>query len=207
MKPSISTQVYHAVMHDILCGVYTPNQIVTERELIEKYGCSKTTVREALVALCKEGVLHNIPRCGYQVLRIERQEIEDILQYRYILESGCIRLALDRIGPAEIRQLQQLNDACRDTAGAQDLWAHWKCNHAFHLKLVSFCGNKFAYDRLDDVMNILRRAYAQYYWDKWSRSVITVDIRYHAPLIDALERRDMRAADEALRLDLGDFGY
>ena len=35
--------------------------------MIEKFGVSKSPVREALVELCKDGILTNIPRMGYQV--------------------------------------------------------------------------------------------------------------------------------------------
>ena len=65
---SIKELVYEGILNDIIQGVYPANSILNERTLVEKYGGSKTSVREALVQLCSEGILKNIPRYGYQLL-------------------------------------------------------------------------------------------------------------------------------------------
>lgn len=207
MSQSISTRIYESVLNDILSDQYKPGEVLTERALIEKYGSSKTTVREALVALCREGVVKNIPRYGYEVVRISAQEITDMLEYRYVLEKGCLELCFDRIGPAELARLRELNLPCCDPALGADLWSHWEHNKAFHLELLSFAGNRFAYQSLGNVMDILKRAYAQYYWNKWTRTVVTSDMKNHAVLIGALERRDLASAAAALKEDMADFAY
>ena len=48
---TIKDIVYREIMNGILSSEYKPNDILTERELTEKYGYSKSPVREALVAL------------------------------------------------------------------------------------------------------------------------------------------------------------
>jgi len=207
MNKSISSQIYESVLNDILSDQYKPGQMLTERELMEKYVCSKTTVREALVALGREGVVKNIPRCGYQVVRIEPQEISDMLEYRYFLEKSCLESCIDRIQPQQIQRLWDLNGPCVDPTLGGDLWSHWDYNTLFHLELISLSGNKFAHDNLRSVMNILKRAYAQHYWNRWNRTVVTSDMKNHAVLIEALERRDMAAASLALKEDLKDFAY
>lgn len=207
MKQSISSKVFDSILNDVLGDRYKPGQILTERELMEKYGCSKTTVREALVGLCRERIVRNIPRCGYEVVRIEAREIRDMLEYRYILEKGCLELAWEHIGPAEIDHLRKLNALCCDAMPETDLWSHWEANKTFHLALVLLSHNHFAHDSLSSTMDILKRAYAQYYWNKWTRSVVATDIRNHAVLLDALERRDLDAAIRALHDDLDDFAY
>ena len=50
---SIKTQVYESVLKDILDGVYQPNAVINEKTLMEKFGVSKTPIREALVQLCR----------------------------------------------------------------------------------------------------------------------------------------------------------
>lgn len=207
MNQSVSGRIYESILNDILSDTYKPGQLLTERALIEKYSCSKTTVREALVALCREGVLHNLPRCGYEVVRIEPKEITDMLEYRYILERGCLAIALPHIGPEQIRRLRELNVPCCDPALGGDLWSHWDYNKIFHMELISFAGNQFAYQSLGNVMDILKRAYAQYYWNKWTRTVVTSDMKNHAVLIAALERGSLEDAAAALREDIRDFAY
>ena len=62
---SIKELVYEGILNDIIQGVYPANSILNERTLVEKYGVSKTPVREALVQLCGEGILKNIPRYAH----------------------------------------------------------------------------------------------------------------------------------------------
>ena len=67
------------ILDEITEGKYQQNDIITERELIEKYGVSKSPVREALIELCKEDVLESRPRMGYQIRPISIKEISDIV--------------------------------------------------------------------------------------------------------------------------------
>ena len=63
----LKDQIYEKVLNEITEGRYLQNEIITERELIEKYGVSKSPVREALIELCNENVLVSRPRMGYQI--------------------------------------------------------------------------------------------------------------------------------------------
>ena len=63
---SIKELVYEGILNDIILGVYPANSILNERTLVEKYGGSKTSVREALVQLCSEEYSKiRIPASGY----------------------------------------------------------------------------------------------------------------------------------------------
>ena len=64
-KPSLKAEIYEAVLSDIIQGIYKQNEIITEKQLIAKYGVSKSPIRDALIELCKEGVLISHPRYGY----------------------------------------------------------------------------------------------------------------------------------------------
>ena len=207
MKKSVSAQVYDSVLNDIFSNQYRPGQILTERELIEEYGCSKTTVREALVALCREHIVRSIPRCGYEVLRVERSEITDILEYRYVLETGCLARCFDQITPRPILRLEELNKRCCDPGFAKDVWTHWDHNAAFHLELIGLAGNRYATQQLQSAMDTLKRAYAQYYWGMRDRVETVSDMKNHQALLEALRQRDLSAACSALGRDLKDFAY
>lgn len=207
MKKSISAQVHDSIIEDIFNNTYRPGQILTERSLIDAYGCSKTTVREALVALCQEHILRNIPRYGYEVLRIERSEITDILEFRYVLETGCLRRCFDTITPRHILRLQELHRDCCDTESSRGLWEHWDANANFHLELIQLAGNRYAYRQLQDALDTLKRAYVQYYWDKQKQVLSASDMKNHEVLIAALRNKDLEAACSALGKDMKEFAY
>ena len=58
--------VYESLYADVINGVLTPNDILKENALMERFSVSKSTVREALVSLCDDGVLRR-PRLLYPV--------------------------------------------------------------------------------------------------------------------------------------------
>lgn len=58
-KESLKTQIYNAILNSIFSGEFKPGQILNEKELVEKFGCSKAPVREALIALCSDNVLRS----------------------------------------------------------------------------------------------------------------------------------------------------
>lgn len=207
MKKSISVQVRDSIIDDIFNNTYRPGQVLTERALIDAYGCSKTTVREALITLCQEHILRNIPRFGYEVLRVERSEITDILEFRYVLETGCLRRCFDTITPRHILRLQELQRNCYETVSSSDLWAHWDANASFHLELIQLAGNRYAHQQLHEALDTLKRAYVQYYWDKPSQVEDASDMKNHEVLIAALRARDLDAACSALGKDMLEFAY
>ena len=63
-KETLKERVYRGIYEAVTNGEYRPNDILTENQMIEKFGVSKSPVREALVELCKDGVLINIPAYG-----------------------------------------------------------------------------------------------------------------------------------------------
>ena len=87
---------------------YRPNDILTENQMIEKFGVSKSPVREALVELCKDGVLINIPRMGYQVRAVTLKEIMDILEFRVDVEVGGLRKSFPVLTRENINMLRMI---------------------------------------------------------------------------------------------------
>ena len=90
-QESLKNMVYQAILNGIFTDEYKPNQIINEQELVQKFGCSKTPIREALVTLCNEGILRSFPRFGYQVVSVSREEAQNILDFRLVLEGGYLR--------------------------------------------------------------------------------------------------------------------
>lgn len=203
-ETSLKKTVYNAVLADIIALEYYPGEIINEKALIEKYNCSKSPVREALLALCADNVLRNIPRYGYEVVRLTMEDIHEMIQFRYILESGILRMGIENFTPQQLERLEELDNLCAENAG--DIMQHWELNTQFHRKLIGYCGNSFAVEELDRCMNRLKRAYAQCRWRKEDSPLDPIDTRYHSQLIDAIRRKNTSDMLRALRDDLNDFG-
>ena len=57
MEPYSKQMIQHDIVQDIIRGEYLQTGLLSERQLMEKYGVTKSIVREALVELCSENVL------------------------------------------------------------------------------------------------------------------------------------------------------
>ena len=203
-ETSLKETIYNAILEDIIALEYRPGEILNEKTLIEKYSCSKSPVREALLALCADNVLRNIPRYGYEVVRLTMEDIYEMIQFRYILESNMLQMRIGRFTPSQLERLEAIDVLCRESAG--NIWEHWEHNTEFHLKLISYCGSSYAVEELARCMNRLKRAYAQCKWDKLEETDRQLDTRNHANLLECLRQKNIDGVLLALRDDLNDFG-
>lgn len=201
-ETSLKDAIYNAILEEILALEYLPGQILNEKAMIEKYNCSKSPVREALQALCMDGVLRSIPRYGYEVVRLTMDDIREMLQFRMVLEAGMLRARGTKLTLGQLERLEEIDRRCSEAAA--DPWVHWGYNVEFHLKLISFCGNSYAVEQLTRCLARLRRGYAQMYLNKLEVEP-EIDTRHHQPLIQALRDKDIDKALEVLRADLNDF--
>lgn len=202
---SLKQMIYNEVFESIIKGEYAANDIISEKMLVEKYEVSKSPVREALVELCKEGILKNMPRYGYSVIQLTSNDIENILKYRVILEGGSLASCISTITERQLAMLEELDAECSSDESSSDFFTHWNHNMNFHLKLISFCGNEFSFNMLKKSLDTLTRAYAQFYWDKWNNIEILTDTKYHAKIIDCLRKKDLEGAIYFLKQDISDF--
>lgn len=202
-QESLKNMVYQAILNGIFTDEYKPNQIINEQELVQKFGCSKTPIREALVTLCNEGILHSFPRFGYKVVSVSREEAQNILDFRLVLEGGYLRQSIGHITEENLAELAEIDERCKQSTDS--VWDHWEANTAFHLKLISFSGNAYAYQELERTMNVLKRAYAQFYWQTWSNVNPALDIAHHNDIMQSIREKDLEKTQNYLKEDLADF--
>ena len=199
---SLKSQVYDALMMGIVRGEYRPGEILTEGRLLERFECSRAPVREALASLCSEGILKNLPRCGYEVVRITMDDIRQMLQFRRLVEGGVLADTCRRFTPEDYRELYVLAENC--SRAGSSMWEHWEQNTRFHLKLLSLSRNEYAVRELRSTLSLLKVAYGQHYWGRWD-SAYTADTQCHFHILDALKTGNAAEAQAQLARDLEDF--
>lgn len=205
MKASLKEQVYNSILQDIIQGVYSQEDILSERALIEKYGVSKSPVRDALIELCNERVLRSIPRYGYEIVRLTERDVKDIIEFRAILEVECLDAVCRSADDKALRELLEYARRNSDADRPEDVLKHWDNNLRFHLRLNALAGNQYCYGVIRDSLNTLTRAYAQFYWDRWQRVRFIATSQAHIDTVQALLERDVVRAKEALRNDICSF--
>jgi DNA-binding GntR family transcriptional regulator len=121
VSASARDQVYAALREAIVSAQLEPGRQLSENELAELLGVSRTPVREALARLRDERLVAIVPQLGTFVTLISRQAVADAAFVREALETSAIRLAVPKADDATLEVLAAnlaAQDRARDTADA-----------------------------------------------------------------------------------------
>ena len=191
---TLSQQVYSHLRAGILDNTYPPGAPLPEEALAASLKVSRVPVREALRRLSAEGLVVIRPRQGATVTELTSKQFLDAYQVREALEVLAVRLAMPRLTPDDLDQLNALQQAMHLAADANDAEAFFGVNAEFHGFLVDKADNgdlKAIYERLIDRMRRYRTPSLDL------RGGMTESIDEHAAILRAIREGN---ADEAARL-------
>ncbi|HEX7526180.1 MAG TPA: GntR family transcriptional regulator [Gaiellaceae bacterium] len=100
-------QVSDLLRKEIIAMRLRPGQRLVERELIERIGVSRTTIREALRELAAEGLVKTIPQKGAIVAVPSWQEAAEVYEVRALLEGAAAREFAERADDAQVAALRK----------------------------------------------------------------------------------------------------
>ncbi|MBM9509124.1 GntR family transcriptional regulator [Actinacidiphila acididurans] len=103
-------QVLDIVRREILDFRLRPGERLIERELMERLGVSRATVREVVVRLESEGLVTTVPQRGAIVTVLTVAEAADIYELRVVLEMLAARRFVERATDEQVRRLRQVYD-------------------------------------------------------------------------------------------------
>jgi DNA-binding GntR family transcriptional regulator len=198
-------EIKHDIVQGIIRGEYREQGLLTERSLMEKYGVTKSIVRDALSELRCENVLRSIPRYGYEIVTLTESEVRNILQFRVMVECQSLPLVFEKASMEELSDLVKFMQSLT-LHEDQDVWDSWEDNSQFHLHLLMLSGNRYCYEQIKQSLSILKRAYAQFYWDKWRRMRFRFNNDTHIRITNALRESDVPLASRLLAEDINSFG-
>lgn len=103
----VREQVSDLLRKEIVAMRLRPGQRLVERELVERIGVSRTTIREALRELAAEGLVTTIPQKGAIVAVPSWQEAVEVYEVRALLEGAAAREFAERADDAHVVALRQ----------------------------------------------------------------------------------------------------
>src|SRR3954471_3070158 len=113
---SASERAYRHVKSGVLDGTIPGGELLSENEIAEQLGMSRTPVRAAFGQLEAEGLLRLYPKRGALVVPVSAQETEAVMETRWVIERYAIERVIDRPGDVPA-QLTTLADAVTDLEG------------------------------------------------------------------------------------------
>ncbi len=179
---------YEAIKAAILSNHLRPGHKLGHQILAEKFGVSRTPVRESLERLYQEGYVTRVVNRGYFVAEIDAQEVRDLYETREALESYALsRLVVEGLSASASARINEINQRYRELCVEPLSRDRLLVDREFHLSLATEAGNRHLVRALEGIFDrlILKRRVEGYH-----------DMRGLAPwedhcrLLDALARKD-----------------
>ncbi len=184
---------YELVLEAIDRGVYQPGDRLVESELAERFGVSRTPVREALQRLETQSILVRDGR-SMVVASLDHDQLGELYAVRAQLEGLAAQLAAQHAAPEEIKILQDM--VVQDEAIVNDPAALARANRRFHRQIHLASHNRYLIRQLESV----HRTMALLTTSSLAAEGRGVDaLSEHAAIVSAIANRDKDAADLALR--------
>lgn len=118
---SLNDQVVKAVREAIATGGLAPGQRLTEREMMERTGVGRTSIREAMNQLRTMGLVEERHGGGLQVATLDRSTIEHIYEVRAAIESTAAELFTMRASDEEVAELLEASGFGVEVEGELDV--------------------------------------------------------------------------------------
>ena len=128
---------------DILHGVYPPGARLDESGLAKRFNVSRTPVREALRQLTSAGLVEMRPRRGVIVSLPSDTALAEMFEVMGELEAACVRLATQRMSPAERVRLEVVHRRSLEPARNNDKESYRALNFEFHDVIYRGAHNEF----------------------------------------------------------------
>ena len=163
--------------------------LLREETTAEKYGISRSSIRQIFHRLAGRGILEHLPRRGWQLRPFRQADLDAYIDMRVTLELMALDLAWPRLVDED---LQAILDGNRLPAKPNDRPI---CDNSLHAYLIEKSKNPFIADFFD--------RHGKYYdalfdWESLDREAQIQAVQQHREILEALLRRDRAAAEHAL---------
>ena len=193
--PTKSAIVYATLREAVLDGTLAAGSRLNLTQIARQLGTSETPVREALNRLESERLVRVEPHAGFVVTEVSLADLIENLMLRRVVESLATRLAATVMTSADLETLRDYVDEMAALAEGGN-WADYTAvNKQFHRAIIELCP-----------LPVIRRTAIEL-WEVGERTR-SLFVRQpsvgsneeHRRMLDAIERQDIRALDELVRL-------
>jgi DNA-binding GntR family transcriptional regulator len=177
-SPPLNEIAYQKIKEFIVTLKLAPGEQVDEERLTEILSIGRTPIREALFRLNAEKLVEVLPGRGFFVQEITLSSLKDLFETMLILEKSAVALAARRIGPAQIENLQKINNDLQRAWQARNFLKVTLLNSQFHRTIYQATENTFLFAYLENIQYQAQRlAYMCF-----SKDLSAYDLESHAQL-------------------------
>ena len=194
-RPVLHEQVAARLRQMLVEGDIAPGAKLNERALCEALRISRTPLREAIKMLAAEGLVELLPNRGSVAVQLDEEDVRHTFEVMAGLEALSGQLAAERIGAAEVAEIEAMHFEMLAAYTRRDLSTYYRLNAAIHRAINVAAGNPVltsTYNPVNARLQALRFRSNQD-GEKWQRAVAE-----HEAMVAALKARDGAALARVL---------
>jgi DNA-binding GntR family transcriptional regulator len=188
---TLREKIVETVRNAIVNGQIPAGARVAEPELADRFGISRTPIREAFRQLESEGFITVIPRKGAIVASLSAKDISDFYDLKMVLEGYAARCAAKVLTEKELVKMEAVNRQMEMASTKKDLRKVLSLHNEFHEIFLKSCGNEKLYSIVQNMVMQFQR----FRLILAMRGRIEGSIRQHREIIDAFRKRDADLAE------------
>jgi DNA-binding GntR family transcriptional regulator len=193
------TELADKVRIEILAEHISPSERITEQSIADRFGVSRTPVREAFRLLESEGLIRLVPNRGAFVVGFSRSDMIDLYRLRLLLETQAIEWAIQRKTDKEMEALEESIDFMTFYTERGDVKRIRDINVDFHNKIVAASHNALLTETLERMHKYLRfSAHVHTYEDDNLEEILSE----HTKLFRAFRRGNASAGGRLMRIHI-----
>ena len=194
---SLRSEVYRRLRDDILIGRYKSGTALTEAQISQEMGVSRTPVREAISQLTLDGLVCSTPNKSIIVQGFDENDISDLYDVRRTMEVMAAIRAAEKMTENQINELQSVFDReTSETRAAGSVNELQDLDNSFHEMIFLGSGSKIFRNILTSI-NIYTRHARLVSLATPGRSLKVID--EHKRILEAIRKRDSQGAGQAMR--------
>ncbi|MFJ6571856.1 GntR family transcriptional regulator [Streptomyces sp. NPDC091292] len=188
-------KAYAYLKETVLTDPAMSGEFLSEQEIADRIGVSRTPIREALLLLAAEDLVQLVPKRGARVAALSGREITELMELRGLVERYAAEHAIGS-GRAPLKELGDLLDRQRGLTGPDQAREFIAVDHLFHATLVSAVGNSLLERHYDGLRSRQVRAGVVALYSGHGRQEAV--LQEHRAILDALTAGDSGAARAAI---------
>ena len=154
---TLRQRIVDYLKESIVMGDLPPGEKIAEPELAERFGISRTPIREAFRQLESEGFLTVVPRKGATVSPITDKDVREFYAIKSLLEGYAARIASAVMEYSDIKQMEDLNLQMKVFAERNDVKSFFRLDNRFHDVFLKACGNEKLYNLVHSLVQQFER--------------------------------------------------
>ena len=195
-KLSTVQRIEAVLMEEISVGELSPGVRLDEAGLAERFGVSRTPIREALSRLTAQGILVPGEKRGVFVAEYSRKELSQIFEAMHEIESACARIVSQRLNLLARSEIEAAQTQCMAAAHSGDRAGYLRANDAFHFAFYQATGNPY----MAEIATEFRRRTGPFRAKKFeTKDDLIRSAESHQSLIDNIFSEDSTTASNGMR--------